>query len=139
MAFAGIRPNELVADVKKKFLQVKDIDFENKKITIPGSVSKIRKMRILENLPENLWAWIEPLRGAKKICGNYEQSKKVKSKLPVKLKKDTLRHSFATYAYYYLGAEHAVDILGHDFKTYQKFYKGLTNKENSEKYFSIMP
>lgn len=139
MAFAGIRPEELVPSQKKDCLQIKNIDFENKKIAIPASVAKTREPRILENLPENLWEWLNPLKGAKSICKGYEAYKLIRRKLPVKLKKDVFRHSFASYGYYFLGVEHSVKILGHDYKTFKKFYEGIANKENAQEYFNIRP
>lgn len=139
LAFAGIRPEELVPSQKKDCLQIENIDFENKKIIIPASVAKTREPRILENLPNNLWEWLNPLKGAKSICKGYEAYKLVRRKLPVKLKKDVFRHSFASYGYYFLGVEHSVKILGHDYKTFKKFYEGIANKENAQEYFNIRP
>ena len=140
MAFAGIRPEELLPKQKNAKLEVSDVDFESKKIIVRAEVAKMRTPRVLMNLPSNIWPWLEPIKKWGKICPNgvsawYEQKKK----LPHKIPQDALRHSFASYAYYALGVEHAVEILGHDYKTYKKFYKGLASLKDSEEYFKILP
>ncbi len=141
MAFAGIRPEELLSGRIKPFLEASDIDFDNKKITVRAEVSKTRTQRIIMNLKPNIWLWLEPIKKWGKICPfkSYSSWRTQKKKLPHKIPQDALRHSFASYAYYALGVEHAVEILGHDYKTYKKFYKGLASIKDSEEYFKILP
>lgn len=145
MAFAGVRPNELASLDGAEVVRVGDIDFAARKITIRAEVSKVRRVRILTSLPDNLWAWIEPLRGlsaeAKVAPASYDVWRRVKRNSGVKLPKDVLRHSFASYAYHHIGAERAVEILGHigGFGVFAKHYKGLSDAETSAKYFAIFP
>ena len=59
MAFAGVRPGELVRDGDKKdVLTWGSVDFARGVISIPASVAKTRKPRRLYDLPPNLWAWL---------------------------------------------------------------------------------
>ena len=145
MTFAGIRPEEIISDnsqgSKLDYLKFSDIDFNRKRITIRSSVSKTRDIRFIEDIP-NLFQWLEPIKTWKAIYpihATYARWVTVKSKLPNKIPHDGLRHSFATYAYYYFGIEKAVDILGHDYNTYKKHYKGLTTPAECKKYFKILP
>lgn len=145
MAFAGIRPAEAVSVDGLPAVKVGNIDFANKKITIPPEVSKVRQTRILDGLPANLWAWLAPLDGLPAEKGvapaSYAAWRKVKAKYALKLKKDVLRHSFASYGFHALGAEKTVEILGHvgGFGVFAKYYKGLATDSDAKAYFSILP
>lgn len=145
MAFAGVRPAEIVPLNAAAVLRFGDIDFDAKKITIRPEVSKVRRPRVLANLPRNLWAWLDAARGcdaaANVAPGNYDCWRRAKDTTGVKLPKDVLRHSFASYGYHYLGAERTVEILGHigGFGVFAKHYKGLANAADAKKYFTILP
>ena len=145
MAFAGVRPNELASLDGAEVVRVGDIDFAAQKITIRAEVSKVRRMRILTGLPVNMWAWIEPLRGLSAedsvAPASYDVWRRVKRNSGVKLPKDVLRHSFASYAYHHIGAERAVEILGHigGFGVFAKHYKGLADADSAAEYFAIFP
>lgn len=145
MAFAGVRPNELASLAGAEVVRVGDIDFTAQKITIRAEVSKVRRVRILTGLPDNLWAWIEPLRGLPAednvAPASYDVWRRVKRNSGVNLPKDVLRHSFASYAYHHIGAERAVEILGHigGFGVFAKHYKGLATPDEAKKYFAILP
>ena len=145
MAFAGIRPFEIISLDGSPVLRVADIDFPARKITIRPEVSKVRRRRILTDLPDNLWAWIEPLRDLPPsdnvVPASVHVWRRVKRKCGVALGKDVLRHSFASYAYHYIGAERAVEILGHvgGFGVFAKHYKGLATAAEAAQYFSILP
>lgn len=145
MAFAGVRPNELASLDGAEVVRVGDIDFAARKITIRAEVSKVRRVRILTGLPANLWAWIEPLRGLPAehnvAPASYDVWRRVKRNSGVKLPKDVLRHSFASYAYHHIGAERTVEILGHvgGFGVFAKHYKGLADADSAAGYFAIFP
>jgi len=145
MAFAGIRPGELTDCCKEDILRIGDIDFANKKITIRAIVAKDRKCRILENLPENIWSWLEPLKvihpSFRVIPNAYKAYQRAKDGLSIKLSKDILRHSFATYGYHKLGGEHTVEIMGHitGYGVFARHYKGLGNMTDAIEYFNITP
>lgn len=143
MAFCGIRPNEICSDIKD-VLPISAVDFKAKKITVPASVSKTHTARIIQP-PANIWAWLEPLkerRPSETVAPASETVfRRIKTATGVKLEKDVLRHSFASYAYHYIGAERAVEILGHvgGFGVFAKHYKGLATPDEAEQYFSILP
>lgn len=145
MAFAGVRPSEIVSPDCDPVLKISNIDFKSRRISVPAEVSKTRRLRILAQLPANLWRWVEPLR---KISINqnvapqsYNVWRKVKDSTGVELPKDVLRHSFASYGYHFLGAEHTVEILGHvgGFGVFAKHYKGLATPAEAKRYFKIEP
>lgn len=143
MAFCGVRPNEIIP-IDKPVMRIEDIDFENKKINVMAEIAKTRTMRLFTP-PDNIWAWIEPLkkRNANENVapGSYDAFKGVKKRLGIKLEKDVLRHSFGSYGYHYFGAEQTVEIMGHvgDLKVFFKHYKGLSDKKSATEYFSIAP
>ena len=145
MVFAGVRPLEIVSPDRSPVLKVCDIDFESKKIKIPAEISKTRRLRILSDLPANLWAWLEPLKTLDASLNiapaSYEVWRSVKEDSGVKIAHDALRHSFASYAYHFLGAEHTVEIMGHvgGFAVFAKHYKGLADKKSAKEYFSTLP
>lgn len=146
MTFAGIRPMELLfnSNEPKDILKIGDIDFKNKTIRIRSSVAKTRTERLLLGLPDNLWKFLKPLQKRNKeenvAISSFDQNYNIRSKYGAGAK-DILRHSFGSYGYHYLGAEHVVELMGHirDFKTFVKNYKGLASKEDSAEYFSILP
>lgn len=143
MAFCGIRPNEILA-IKKPVMRIEDIDFANKKIMVRAEIAKTRTMRLFTP-PDNIWAWIEPLkkRNANENVapGSYDAFKGVKKRLGIKLEKDVLRHSFGSYGFHFLGAEQTIEIMGHvgDLKVFFKHYKGLSDIKSATEYFSIAP
>ena len=163
MTFAGIRPEELIFDpnskyIKKNILEFQDIDFDRRQIVVRAATSKTRHMRIISNLPSNIWAWLEPIKKWKAVypreiemlrqagtrtttTNAYLQWRKAKDKLPFKVPQDALRHSFATYAYHKIGIEHAVEVMGHvgGYAVFAKHYKGLATPDEAEQYFSILP
>lgn len=146
MAFAGIRPMELLfnANEPKDILKVGDINFKNKTIRIRSSVAKTRTERLLIGLPDNLWEFLKPLKNKGKdenvAVSDFDRNYNIRCRFGAG-GKDILRHSFGSYGYHFLGAEHTVEIMGHirDFKTFVKNYKGLASKEDSVEYFSILP
>ena len=105
----------------------------------------VRQARVLDGLPANLWSWLAPLKGLPAEKGvapaSYAAWRKVRATMPIKLKKDVLRHSFASYGFHALGAEKNVEILGHigGFGVFAKHYKGLATDSDAKAYFSILP
>ncbi|MBR4597704.1 MAG: site-specific integrase [Opitutales bacterium] len=160
MAFAGIRPEELLATPaparKKEYLQAADIDFERRRITIRAAVAKTRVGRVIYGLPDNIWSWLEPIKkwraivpaklkmlravGSRTTTTNaFDQWRTAKRALPHKIPHDALRHTFCSCAYHVLGVEHAVEVAGHDYNVFKRRYKGLIDKDEALKYFSILP
>ena len=158
MAFAGVRPGEIITEQKrskksktdkedtyarKPTLQWEHIDIEHRRVKIPASIAKTKRERLITDIPETLWIWLEVFAPSKKTGAIFPFPNKIfrcaKERLPVKIPFDALRHSFGTYAYHTIGRDHTIDVMGHDIKTYEKHYKALATKSDSLKYFEILP
>lgn len=143
MAFAGLRPGEVVSPEHEPVIKIANIDFKNKRITVPAEVAKTRMTRVLTALPANIWAWLAPLQKLPKddnvAPASYEVCRRVKRDIGVSIPKDALRHSFASYGYHFLGAEKTVEMLGHigGFGVFAKHYKGLATPDDAKLYFAI--
>lgn len=143
MAFAGLRPGEVVSPEREPVIKIANIDFKNKRITVPADVAKTRMTRVLTDLPANIWAWLSPLQKLPKddnvAPASYEVYRRVKRDSGVSIPKDALRHSFASYGYHFLGAEKTVEMLGHigGFGVFAKHYKGLATPDDAKLYFAI--
>lgn len=143
MAFAGLRPGEVVSPERGPVVKGCNIDLKGKRITVPADVAKTRMTRVLTNLPANIWAWLAPLKTHAKddnvAPASYDVFRRVKRDSGVPIPKDALRHSFASYGYHFLGAERTVEIMGHvgGFGVFAKHYKGLATPEEAQEYFSI--
>ena len=144
-AFAGLRPEEVCPKDKKGRLEWSAINFNERVITVCGSVSKVRKNRKLQNLPENLWRFLEltpPEKRIGAVCTkSYSTMRRIRRKIPLELPKDIFRHSFATYGYYKYDPKDLIVMMGHlrGFTTFEKHYMGLADRASAEKYFAIMP
>jgi integrase len=149
LGFAGIRPLEVIPSTKGKSLKWNDIDFERRTIRIPGNISKVRSMRTLHDLPDNLWQWLELIPGDQRtgnVCPCSERNiRKLRTARLAQMglnewHQDVLRHSFGTYAYYYLGKDKTIDIMGHSIiKTFFKHYKANGSQKAAVDWFSISP
>lgn len=144
-AFAGLRPEEVCPKDKKGRLEWSAINFNERVITVCGSVSKVRKNRKLQNLPENLWRFLEltpPEKRIGAVCTkSYSTMRRIRRKIPLELPKDIFRHSFATYGYYKYDPKDLIVMMGHlrGFTTFEKHYMGLADRASAKKYFAIMP
>ena len=143
LAFAGLRPGEVVSPEREPVIKVANVDFKNKRLTVPAEVAKTRITRVLTDLPDNIWAWLAPLQKLPKdnnvAPASYEVCRRVKRNSGVSIPKDALRHSFASYGYHFLGAEKTVEMLGHigGFGVFAKHYKGLATPDDAKLYFCI--
>lgn len=150
--FAGIRPHE-VAGVGKPPLLWSAINTEERMIRIPKDIAKSDQVRLVEGLPEAIWAWIEKPAGgagpvssalapqlqtvAAGLAGFGERGKRTR-KWPC----DALRHTFATYAVALTGDAARVSLwLGHTGspQLLHRHYRGLTTKSAGDKFFALRP
>lgn len=155
MLFAGIRPEEISARSNQDRLLWENIQFDEKIIRIPGSVSKTGKPRLLEHLPENLWSWLSEgksgpissvsstaVTNAAQFAGGF--LKREGDKKQVRIRPwpfDGMRHSFATYHIALHGDPGRTSlILGHEGKTtlLHNNYRGLATKAEAERYFGTL-
>lgn len=144
MLFAGIRPEEIAGE-RKEWLLWEHVNCDEKIIRIPSEISKTGQTRVIENLPETIWAWLKP--AGKNVTVSPHSSRTVinHAKSASKLyrwKQDGLRHSFATYAVALTNNPGQVAMwLGHNGNPTMLYrhYRGLTTKAEAEKFFALRP
>lgn len=140
--FAGVRTAEL------QRMSRDAIAFDHRRVVVRAAWAKTRRARTLNDLPENLWEWLEryPPRGERVIPMNYRNFRRscmgarVAAGLGERWPHNAFRHSFASYGYW-RGLEWCIDIMGHvgGFQTFQRRYKGMVSAAESGDYFSILP
>lgn len=148
MLFAGVRPSEINAREKPPLLW-RHLDFEAETIRIEAATAKTRTARVLEGLPQNLWAWLRLDRGepGAPVCGLQTRfiSRYLSGRegCPVaKWKQDVCRHSFATYhVAAFSDVERTSLILGHEGRArlLHQRYRGVATKAEAEAFFGISP
>ncbi len=144
--FAGIRRAEINRLTPECF------DLENKRITLPFDIVKTGDSWLMDNLPDNLWAWLSKY-GIKspKLYSNFFDdllenfSKYYSEKTGGKTfewKHNICRHSFCTYHLsLYREPQKTSMLLKHRSPQtmWQHYIAGLVSKEIANKYFSILP
>jgi integrase len=148
MLFAGVRPEEIAGQLGKPRLIWENVNLEERIIRVPSSVAKTGQTRILENLPETIWKWLQPGNAHEEICQcsplvlvtNIKQAAGfIDTK---KWPQDGLRHSFATYAVALTNDPGKVSLwLGHNGNPTMLYrhYRGLATKADAEKFFALKP
>lgn len=142
--FSGIRPEELAGRGKNRMLW-KHVRIDEKYIRVTGEISKTVKPRIVDGLPETLWAWLKPSEDDDPISVGLTRQATEKAKQILGLKRwphDGTRHTFATYALAFSGdAGKVSNWLGHEGKPtlLHQTYRGLTTKAEAEKFFALRP
>lgn len=156
--FAGMRTSAVCR------VAYEEIDFQQRGILTPAEKTKKGRRNYIENLPDNLWAWLE--RTPETAFGWTErkwekrketayrragllftksdveklikQGKKVARRVPPK---NALRHSFASYHVAWKRDFHDTALILSHRGTDILFqhYKGNARKEDAERYFNIFP
>lgn len=133
--FAGIRPNEI------RRLKPTAIDRDNKRITVPLEAAKTRRSRTIEKIPDCIWEWL--LIRENIDCANaIKRYQKLKANLGLRNINSGARHTFATYAFAYKGADNDVKKwLGHtsDNIIHDNYANGEAVQMDAIKYFQIKP
>lgn len=132
--FVGMRS----AEISK--LSEDCIFYRERKITLPRSIVKTKDSWLLENLPDNLWVWLNKYRTSKIIRPSNSERTKFTEKFS--LPHNFARHSFATYHLsLYKDVERTRFITRHtDPQTLQNAYFGaLVSVDVAKEYFSILP
>lgn len=134
MLFAGIRPE----------IEMLTLDYSRirwgKSIGLKAELTKTGRERWIKP-PENLWSWLpkKPIN----IMPSYNALNKARCRAAKRLgfnyPPNGARHSFASYGYWHLGFESALDIMGHmSSETFLKNYKNnRVDPELAFSYFSI--
>ena len=143
--FAGLRPDE-IAGQGKPWMRWELIDLGEKIVRVPAEIAKTRRARIIEQLPQALWAWLEPGIGSvspgrsrqiAQLCGRLAGYGPERN-----WPKDALRHTFATYAVAATADPGRVALwLGHEGvpTMLYRHYRGLTPKTEAEKFWALRP
>lgn len=132
--FAGIR----VAEIPR--LRDEYFRYEDRKITFPAQIGKVKKAWTLENLPENLWEWLEKYKNAKIIRPSGDE-RAMLSKNVVRLPYNFARRSFSTYhlSLYYDPARTARITRNSPQILVNRYFGSLVEKSVAQKYFEIAP
>jgi integrase len=152
MLFAGIRPEEIRGENKPP-LDWDCINCDGRIVRIPGSVAKTRQPRILERLPDNLWAWLADGPKEGPVCAINIRSLVVHAqraadfragngKVLERWPHDAMRHSFATYhVALFADPGRTALLLGHEGAPTMLYrhYRGLATQAQGEAYFAIRP
>ncbi len=131
--FSGIR----VAEVKR----IKEcyIDYEAKAIHLPAEITKKNKAEYLDDFEDNLWQWLDIVKG-KEIIAPYA---KISTALYEKfaLPQNFARHSFATYHYsLYRDPRRTAAITHHTEQELMNTYMdALVDKKIAQAFFKILP
>ena len=143
MTFFGVRPQEITSETKERTLRAEDIDIKTRSIKIPEETAKMGNWRNISNLPETAWSWLEaymPKEGPI-FPYSYATYRRIRKLVSVKIPKDGLRHSMASYGYHELGIETTVEILGQEsgYEVFKRHYKAMVTPDDAKAFFSISP
>ena len=131
--FAGIRVDE-VERLKEEYFK-----WDTKQIIFPAQIGKVKKSWVLEDLPENLWVWLEKYKNQPiKRPSDWVRSKTFKH---LDLPYNFTRHSFATYhiSLYFDFAKTARITRNSEQMLKQHYLSKLVDKDTAKKYFEIVP
>lgn len=131
--FAGIRVAE-VPRLKDEYFR-----YEDKKIIFPAQIGKIKKSWVLEDLPENLWVWLEKYKNTPIIRIPYALRTKLGKMW--NLPENFTRHSFSTYHLsLYFDIIKTSKITRNSEQMLKDHYFGaLVDKAIAKAYFEILP
>ncbi len=131
--FAGIRVEE-VPRLKDEYFR-----YDEKKIIFPAQIGKVKKSWTLEDLPENLWAWLEKYKNSPILRpSDYIRTHSFKQ---FNLPANFARHSFATYHLsLYLDPRRTSMITRNSEQMLRDHYwAALVDKQTAKAYFEILP
>lgn len=131
--FAGIRIAE-IPRLKEEYFK-----YDTKQIIFPAQIGKIKKAWTLENLPENLWIWLNKYKNYPIEKPNNDDRNKF-GKI-FNLPHNFARHSFSTYhlsLYFDFTWTARITRNGEQILK-NKYMSCLTSKEIAKTYFEIYP
>ncbi len=131
--FAGIRVEEIPRLKDEYFF------YDEKKIVFPAQIGKVKKAWTLEDLPHNLWVWLEKYKNTP-IMRPSNRARCNLGKL-VNLPYNFARHSFATYhlSLYFDIAKTAKITRNSEQMLRDHYWASLTEKNVAREYFEILP
>lgn len=131
--FAGIRVAE-APRLKDEYFR-----YGEKKIVFPAKIGKIKKAWTLEDLPDNLWAWLEKYKNTPiQAPSTYERTNSFKQ---FNLPHNFTRHSFATYhlSLYFDPAKTSKITRNSEQMLRDHYWGALVEKDIAKEYFQILP
>jgi integrase len=144
MLFAGLRSEEL-AGRGKAAMTWRAVDVVGRTIRVPAESAKTGRARLLQGLPEALWAWLgAPGQDASRICPGLSINavRWAQKRLGRAWPKNALRHTFATYAVAATGEpDRVAGWLGHEggARLLHAHYAGLARRAEGEAFFALRP
>lgn len=152
-AFAGMRSSAI------ERIQYQELDFSNRAILTPAYKTKKGRRHYIEELPDNLWAWLEraPLEAFQMSPRQIRHRRalalqragllitkpeaKKRGTQPKTPPKNYLRHSFVSYhvALHRDPGKTALLISHKNQNVLWDHYLGVATKEDGERYFKISP
>lgn len=148
MLFAGVRPSE-VRDGNKPPLTWRAVNDADKIIRIPSEIAKTGRARIMEGLPDAVWAWLGKCgKDADPVCP-YRSERAVQAAKDAagygkrrKWPHDALRHTFATYhVAAFANPGQTAMLMGHEGNPtmLHRHYRGLATKAEAERFWALRP
>jgi integrase len=145
-AFAGLRFSSAFR------LERSDINIEEKTILLPAAKHKTGRRYLLENLPENVWAWIKNAFSIKdphwlrrpwrmgRVLYDREKNEAFK-RAGIPRSPNILRHSFCSYhvAKHQDAAKTALLMQHANQSMIYRHYRGVASQVDAEKYFAVTP
>ena len=131
--FAGIRVAEIPRLKDEYFM------YEDKKIIFPAKIGKVKKSWTLEDLPENLWVWLEKYKNTPIIQpSDYIRNESFKA---FNLPHNFARHCFATYhlSLYFDAAKTSKITRNSEQMLKDHYWGALVDKAIAKAYFEILP
>jgi integrase len=137
-AFAGCRAAE-ISRMKWRHVQANCI-------VLPPEITKTKRRRIAE-IPDNLAAWLAPLRGQPNESVTYSQthklyrrSKKLFKETGIPRDSNALRHSFVScHLEKHCDPPRTSKTAGHSLAVLEQHYLKLISKAEAEEWFQILP
>ena len=131
--FAGIRVAEVPRLKDEYFL------YKEKKIIFPAQIGKIKKSWTLEDLPDNLWAWLKKYKDAPIVRPSCDTRSSLGKRFA--LPENFARHSFATYhlSLYFDPARTSRITRNSEQMLRDHYWGALVDKKTAQAYFAIMP
>lgn len=148
MLFAGIRPGE-VSDQFKPPLTWRCVNPVEKIIRVPAEASKTGRARIMEGLPEAVWAWLGRFGKDDEAICPFRALQAVKAAQAAagyggkkKWPHDALRHTFATYhVAAFANPGQTAMLMGHEGNPtmLHRHYRGLATKAEADAFWALRP
>lgn len=131
--FCGIRVAE-IPRLKEEYFR-----YDERKIVFPAQIGKVKKAWVLENLPENLWAWLDKYKGVAIQTPTPKERTSIGELF--NLPQNFARHSFTTYhlsLYFDLAKTSKITRNGEQILK-DRYFDQLVDKETAQAYFDILP